>query len=179
MTAAYIGLGANVGNREANMAMAVRAMTRLARVLDASSLYETDPVLPEGAAPQPPYLNAAVAIETGLDPAPLVRFLQAIEHEIGRRPAAAPPAPRPIDLDLLLYGDSVCETPEATVPHPRLAERAFVLVPLAEIAAGVKHPIFGKTIGELARAVGESGVRRLKDRGWDGVAGRPQGRVRI
>lgn len=175
MSTAYVGLGANTGNREANLRMAIAAMTRLARVLDASSLYETAPEPPG----QPPFYNAVCAIETGLDPLPLLRFLKGIEEEIGRRPGAEPNGPRPIDLDLLLYDDRTIMEPEITIPHPRLAARTFVLVPLAEIAPGLTVPETGRTAAELAAEAGAEGVVKLKDRGWDGVAGKPQRRVRI
>jgi len=175
MATVYLALGANIGNREANLRMAVRAMTRLARVIDASALYETEPVGPA----QPAFYNAVVAIETGLEPIPLLRFLKGIEEEIGRRPGGEPWGPRPIDIDILLYDDAVLEEPALTLPHPLMAERAFVLVPLAEIAGDVVHPVLGKTIEELHRETGSDGVRKIADRGWDGVAGRPPDRVRI
>jgi 2-amino-4-hydroxy-6-hydroxymethyldihydropteridine diphosphokinase len=164
----YIGLGANTGNREANLRAGLGGMTRLARVEAVSALYETEP---EGPGEQPPFYNAACRIESGLEPASLLRFLQGLEHEIGRRPGGPRWGPRPIDLDILLYEDRVVETDALTIPHPRLAERAFVLAPLADIAAEVRHPTLGKTIGELLAAVTKSGVRRIAEAGWDGVAG--------
>lgn len=174
MARVYLGLGANIGNRVGNLSMAVRAMTRLARVTDGSSLYETDAVGPS----QPPFYNAAVAIETGLEPVALLRFLQGIEEEIGRRPGGLGQGPRPIDLDILLYDDLViAET--ISIPHPRLAERAFVLAPLAEIAGDARHPVLEKTIHELLSETGDNGVRKIAKRGWDGIAGRPPDRVRI
>lgn len=176
MATAYIGLGANIGNREANLRMALRAMTRMARVESVSSLYETDPI---GAVrDQPTFYNAACRIETGLEPESLLRFLKGIEHEIGRRPGGPIGGPRPIDLDILLYDDRVHESADLTLPHPRLAERAFVLVPLAEIAPDARHPQRDETIAQLAEALGKDGVRKIKDAGWDGVAG-TQPRVRL
>jgi 2-amino-4-hydroxy-6-hydroxymethyldihydropteridine diphosphokinase len=168
VTAVYLGLGANLGNREANLRMALGAMTRMLRVTAVSSLYETDPV---GSTPQPPFYNAACAIDAGLDPLPLLRFLHSIEEEVGRRPGAGHQGPRPIDIDILLYGDVTLDDPQLTIPHPRLHQRAFVLVPLAEIATGVKHPLLGQTIAELASGMGATGVRRIAGAGWDGVAG--------
>jgi 2-amino-4-hydroxy-6-hydroxymethyldihydropteridine diphosphokinase len=147
----------------------------MARVMDASALYESVPDGPE----QPLYLNAAVAVETGLEPLPLLRFLKGIEHEIGRRPGSVANGPRPIDIDLLLYAQEVIDTDELRVPHPRLAERAFVLVPLADIAAGVVHPVLVKPVAELLDAAGSEGVIKVEDKGWDGVAGYPAGRVRL
>ena len=175
MAVVYLALGSNLGNREANLRMAIRAMTRLARVIDASSLYETAPVGP----PQPPFYNAVVSTETGLRGLALLRFLKGIEEEIGRRPGGEPKGPRAIDIDILLYGDEIIEESTLTVPHPLMAERPFVLVPLAEIAAAVHHPVLGQTIAGLVASVGDEGVSRIADRGWDGVAGRPQDRVRI
>lgn len=167
MSQAYIGLGANIGNREANLRAALGGMTRLARVEAVSALYETDA---EGPA-QPAFYNAACRIETGLEPASLLRFLQGLEHEVGRRPGGPRWGPRPIDLDVLLYEDRVMETDALVIPHPRLADRPFVLVPLADIAANVRHPALGKTIGELLAAATKSDVRRIAEAGWDGVAG--------
>lgn len=174
MATVYLGLGSNLGNREANLRMALRGLTRLARVKGVSSLYETDPIGPEG----PPFLNAACRIETGLDPLPLLRFLQALEHEIGRRPGVSSRGPRPIDIDILLYDDAVVHTDEIVIPHPRLHERAFVLVPLAEIGSPV-HPTLGTSIAAIAAGGGSKGVRKIADAGWDGVQGREGERVRI
>jgi 2-amino-4-hydroxy-6-hydroxymethyldihydropteridine diphosphokinase len=175
MAAVYLGLGANIGNREANLRMALRGLTRMARVEAVSSLYETDPI---GSVPQPAFYNAVCRIETGLEPQALLRFLRSLEHEIGRRPGGPTGGPRPIDLDILLYEDRVLQTEDLTIPHRRLAERAFVLVPLAEIAPDVRHPMREQTIAELAAAVNQEGVRLIIDAGWDGVAG-TQDRVRL
>jgi 2-amino-4-hydroxy-6-hydroxymethyldihydropteridine diphosphokinase len=168
VTTVYLGLGANLGNREANLRMALGAMTRMVRVTAVSALYETDPV---GSTPQPPFYNAACEIDAGLDPLPLLRFLQSIEEEVGRRPGGGHQGPRPIDIDILLYNDVTLDDPQLALPHPRLAERAFVLVPLSEIASGVTHPALGRTIAALASHVGRAGVRRVAEAGWDGVAG--------
>jgi 2-amino-4-hydroxy-6-hydroxymethyldihydropteridine diphosphokinase len=176
MATVYLGLGANIGNREANLRMALHGLTRMARVEAVSPLYETDPI--GSVRDQPPFYNAACRIETGLEPESLLRFLKSLEHEIGRRPGGPVGGPRPIDLDILLYEDRVHESEDLVIPHPRLAERAFVLVPLAEIAPEALHPATGKTIGELARAVPADGVRQVKPAGWDGVAGSEE-RVRL
>jgi 7,8-dihydro-6-hydroxymethylpterin-pyrophosphokinase len=118
---------------------------------------------------QPAFYNAACAIETGLEPLALLRFLKAIEEEVGRRPSGEPQGPRPIDIDILLYGDETLGDERLTIPHPRMAERAFVLVPLAEIAGDVKHAGLGKTVAELSKAAGDRGVRRVKAPGWEAV----------
>jgi 2-amino-4-hydroxy-6-hydroxymethyldihydropteridine diphosphokinase len=174
MATVYIGLGANIGNREANLRMALSGLTRMARVGNVSSLYETEAVGPE----QPSFYNAVCRIQAGLGPWPLLRFLKSLEDEIGRRAGGERWGPRPIDLDILLYGDEIVEGQDLTIPHPRLAERAFALVPLAEIAPDVRHPAEDRTIAELAQRADASGVRRIKDSGWDGVVG-TQERVRL
>jgi len=174
MATVYVGLGANIGNREANLRMALRGLTRMARVESVSSLYESEAVGPE----QPPFYNAVCRIQTGLEPESLLRFLKSLEHEIGRRPGGVRWGPRPIDLDILLYEDRIVEEADLTVPHPRLQERAFVLVPLAEIAPDARHAAIGKTAADLAEAVESYGVRQIKPAGWDGVAGSEQ-RVRL
>jgi 2-amino-4-hydroxy-6-hydroxymethyldihydropteridine diphosphokinase len=163
MTTAYLALGSNLGNREANLRMAVSTVTRMCRILAVSSLYETDPV-PAG---QPAFYNAAAAIETGLEPMSLLRFLKAIEEEVGRRPGGERNGPRPIDIDILLYGDETFDDERLAIPHPRLTERPFVLVPLTEIAADAKHPTLAKTVAEIAHAAGDKGVRRVSERGWE------------
>ena len=169
MSIAYLGLGSNLGNRQANLRMALRGLKHMARLEAVSSLYETDPV---GGLKQPPFYNAACRIETGLQPRQLLRFLQNLEHEIGRRPGGPTQGPRPIDLDILLYEDRVVDEEGLTVPHPRLAERAFVLASLAEIAAEVRCPVLGKAIGQLLEEVGQEGVRRIGGSGWKGTASR-------
>lgn len=171
MSTVFIALGANIGNREANLRRALRAMTRMAKVQAVSSLYKSEP---EGGADQPVYYNAVCRIETGLEPLSLLRFLNGLEHEIGRRPSAGRGKPRPIDLDILLFDDRVVETDDLTIPHPRLAERSFVVQPLAEIAPDVEVPSTGGTAGVLASKVGEAGLKRLAGPGWDGVAGAGQ-----
>ena len=175
MSTVYLGLGSNLGDREANLRDALRALWRMGRVESVSSLYETEPVGP----PQPPFLNAACRFETGLEPRPLLRFLQGLEHELGRRPGGERWGPRPIDLDILLYEDRLVDEEGFVVPHPRLAERAFVLVPLAEIAAGERHPELGKTVAQLLKAAGEQGVRRVAGAGWEGLEGMAAEKLRL
>ncbi len=171
MSTVYVALGANLGNRRANLRMALRALTRMAHVEAVSSLCES---APEGGAHQPAYYNTVCRIETGLEPLPLLRFLKGLEHEIGRRPTATPGAPRPIDLDILLFDGRIVDTDGLTIPHPRLAARPFVLQPLAEIAPDITVPGTAETVSALAKKVGATGIKRIAEPGWDGVAGAPQ-----
>lgn len=165
MARAYLGLGSNLGNREANLQMALRALTRMAQVTQVSSLYETDPVGPQ----QPPFCNAACEIETGLRPRALLRFVESIEHEIGRRPGEERWGPRPIDIDILLYGEGIVDEDGLVIPHPEMLNREFVMVPLAEIAPNAAFPGRDETIGALAGTLDASGVQKLADAGWDGL----------
>jgi 2-amino-4-hydroxy-6-hydroxymethyldihydropteridine diphosphokinase len=160
----YLGLGANVGDRLANLRMALARLQTLARLEEVSSLYETQP---QGVSDQPLFLNAVCRVTTGLEPQALLRFLKNLEWEIGRRPGGQTWGPRPIDLDILLYDDRVVDAPELKVPHPRLAERAFVLVPLAELTPELRHPLLGKTMKELLASVGQEGVKRIAPAGWE------------
>jgi len=165
VTRAHLGLGANIGNRERNLRMALCLLARRARVVAVSSLYRSPAVVPEGAPPGPDFLNAACEIETGLQPGDLLAFVKEIEREIGRRPAARW-APRPIDIDILLYGGLVLETDALTIPHPLLHQRDFVLVPLAEIAPAAVHPTLHRPIADLA-AADASALERTAPPGWD------------
>jgi len=163
--AIYLGLGSNLGNRAANLRMALRYLPPLARVEEVSSLYETAPL---GGEEQPPFYNAVCRISAGLGPEALLRHLKQIEFAIGRRPAPRW-GPRPIDLDILLYGDQVLNQEGLVIPHPLLVERAFVLVPLAEIAPHLAHPVLGKTVAGLLSALDEaalSRVRKIEPPGW-------------
>ncbi len=153
------------------MRLALRWLTRECAIVAVSSLYRSEAVVLEGAAAGPDYLNAACEIATDLRPQELLRFVKEIEHEMGRRPAERW-APRVIDIDMLLYGDAVVETAELTVPHARLVERNFVLLPLVELATEVMHPALGKMIGELAEDIDFAGIEHLAGPEWatDGSA---------
>ena len=162
MTTVYLGLGANLGDRKANLRASLAAISKAVPVTNVSSLYETEPVGPT----QPNYYNAVAAIETQLAPAALLAVLWTIERQLGREPSRERNTPRPIDLDILLFGALRLNSSRLTIPHPHMAERAFVLTPLAEIAGGVTHPTLGRTITELARETGSEGVTLIEKRGW-------------
>jgi 2-amino-4-hydroxy-6-hydroxymethyldihydropteridine diphosphokinase len=151
MRIAYIGLGANIpgpaGTPEATLAVTVDRLAQIGRLVACSSLYSTEPV---GLVDQPRFLNAVIAIETELAPRELIESLLNLEIEFGRdRSDGVRNGPRTLDLDILLYGDFVLGEHNLVVPHPRLAERAFVLVPLREIAPELRDPRTGATVSQL------------------------------
>ena len=146
---AYIGIGSNVGDREANCLRAVEFLAEAGRVIAVSSLYCTEPV---GYRFQEDFINAVAALETGRSPADLLAECQAIEHRLARTRTVRW-GPRTADLDILLYGDLVMSMPELVIPHPLMATRRFVLAPLAEVAPVVMHPVLHKTSEQLLRAL--------------------------
>ncbi len=155
LVTAYVGLGSNLGDRSRNLQGAIDRLGKVGIITAVSSIYQTKPWMVDGY--QPRYLNQVVGVNTILDPLQVVIELLAIESSLGRV-REEKNASRTLDLDLLLHGDIVLEASGVTVPHPRLHERAFVLVPLAEIAADVVHPILDRTISDLADQSDRSGI---------------------
>jgi 2-amino-4-hydroxy-6-hydroxymethyldihydropteridine diphosphokinase len=158
MTGIYLSLGSNIGERAENIARAIAALAECdVRVVRRSALYETEPV--EFLA-QDWFLNCVVEVETELSPGELMRALLEIERSMGRERVTLK-GPRIVDMDILLYGARVVREADLEIPHPRMAERRFVLVPLAEIAVGVVHPVLKQTIAELLAETSDRSEVRL------------------
>ncbi len=158
MVTVYLALGSNLGDRMGNLGSAVERLSKKLTVKKVSSVYETAPLYFKE---QPLYLNAALSAMTKLDPFQLLHFVKGVEGDLGRQ-SSFRNAPRIIDIDILFYGRRIIETPGLTVPHPRIAERAFVLAPLAEIAPSMVHPVLRKRVSELLAAVGGlDGVKKF------------------
>jgi 2-amino-4-hydroxy-6-hydroxymethyldihydropteridine diphosphokinase len=158
MPTVYIALGSNVGDREANLREAIHRLTQSGiSIVRLSSLYETAPV---DYLEQDWFVNAALEAQTGLPAAQLLATLRNIESKMGNK-KPFPKGPRLIDLDILLYGDETIATPDLQIPHPRMLQRNFVLVPLAEIAPGLRHPSWLANASELlARSSDHSEVKK-------------------
>lgn len=152
-----IALGSNLGDRLRNLHDAIERLPPMVRVTDQSLIYETEPW---GYTEQPQFLNQVIQAVTALTPDELFNYLKKIESELGRK-SAVRYGPRIIDLDLLFYNDLTYNTADLTIPHPRLHERAFVLIPLADIAPDMIHPVQNKTVNEILSQIDISGVTRF------------------
>lgn len=158
---AYLSLGSNVGDRELQLRDAIARLDTAGRVVAVSSFYETEPV---EFTEQPWFLNCAVAVETEKTPRELMAAILQIEQQMGRR-RVQKKGPRTIDIDILLFGDTVVEVEELSIPHPAMQQRRFVLEPLAEIASGEIHPVLKKTIREMLDALPQGqAVRKSEPR---------------
>ncbi len=152
----FLALGSNLGDRLANLEAALAALPPAVKVLQRSPVYETPPW---GITDQPAFLNMVIQAKTHLEPGPLLLHLKSLETKLGRRPSIRY-GPRLIDIDILFYNDLILNTPALTIPHPHLHERAFVLVPLADLAADFIHPVLRKPIRELLTGIETTGVKR-------------------
>jgi 2-amino-4-hydroxy-6-hydroxymethyldihydropteridine diphosphokinase len=155
----YIALGTNLGDRPANLRAAIRSMPPAVRVLAESHVYETPPW---GYEDQPAFLNMVFKAETKLGPEALLGYLKQLEVKLGREQNFRW-GPRLIDLDILFYDDLVLNSPPLVIPHPRLHERAFVLVPLADVAPDLIHPIFKRSVREFLAEIDPQGIVRFGD----------------
>ncbi len=154
----YLALGSNMGSRLANLKAAISNLTPQMSVKKKSSIYETPPW---GFIDQAAFLNQVVKVETYLKPEALLSHLKRLEMALGRVPSFEN-GPRLIDIDILFFDDVVMDTPPLVIPHPRLHERAFVLVPLADLAPDLVHPVLHKSVSELLDGVDRSEIKLLK-----------------
>ena len=155
---AYLSLGSNLGKRQENLDQALKLLSERMRIGKVSSIYDTEAV---GPIAQPNFLNLACEVFTRLTPEGLLALAKGIEQKMGRYSRSG--EPRIIDIDIILYGDQVLDSPELKIPHPLMHERSFVLIPLAEIAPDVVHPVLKKSMKELNKAIKEQqGVMKFE-----------------
>lgn len=155
----YLSLGSNLADRKSNLEAVRSALPPEVVILEASSFYETEPW---GYVDQPDFLNQILLAETQLSAADLLAYVKDLEVEIGREPSFRF-GPRLVDIDIIFYGDQIIQQPDLEIPHPRFRERAFVLVPLAEISPDLMVPGTDQTVSDLLEALDRSGVRRYQE----------------
>lgn len=155
----YLALGSNLGDRRGNLAAALQRLGEVVEIDNVSSIYETEPV---GYLDQPYFLNLVCCGKTALSAADLLQCAKEIEVAIGRQRSFRN-SPRPIDIDIIFYDDLDMAEDDLTIPHPRMAERAFVLVPLAEIAPHMVDPVSGRSVQELLQTVSQVGVKKMDE----------------
>jgi 2-amino-4-hydroxy-6-hydroxymethyldihydropteridine diphosphokinase len=153
----YLALGSNLGDRLANLKQAISSLTPQLEVKAKSQVYETPPW---GYEDQPKFLNQVIKAKTYLDPEPLLKHLKRLEVALGRK-ESFPNGPRLIDLDILFYDDQVLNTPALVIPHPRLQERGFVLLPLMDIDPDLVHPVSKKSVREMAAMCSADGIEKF------------------
>jgi 2-amino-4-hydroxy-6-hydroxymethyldihydropteridine diphosphokinase len=153
----YLALGTNLGDRPANLKQAIASLTPQLEVKTKSQVYETPPW---GFVDQPKFLNQVIKANTYLDPEPLLKHLKRLEVALGRK-ESFPNGPRLIDMDILFYDDLVVDKPSIVIPHPRLHERGFVLLPLLEIAPNLVHPVNKKSVREMAELCNMEGIEKF------------------
>ena len=153
----YLALGTNLGDRLSNLKQAIAALTPQLEVKAKSQVYETPPW---GFEDQPKFLNQVIKARTYLDPEPLLKHLKRLEVALGRKESFLN-GPRLIDIDILFYDDLVMQTPLLVIPHPRLHERGFVLLPLMDIAPGLVHPVYQKSVREMAALCDAQGIEKF------------------
>jgi 2-amino-4-hydroxy-6-hydroxymethyldihydropteridine diphosphokinase len=154
----YLALGSNLGDRSANLKQAIAALTPQLEVKAKSQVYETPPW---GIEDQPKFLNQVVKAKTYLEPEQLLKHLKRLEVALGRK-ESIPNGPRLIDIDILFYDDVVLNTPALVIPHPRLHERGFVLLPLMDIAPDLVHPVSKQSVREMATVSNVEGIEKFK-----------------
>jgi len=157
----YLALGSNLGDREKNLDAAITALKAHGEVMAKSRVYETEPV---GYKDQPAFLNQVCKLAVKYSPTELLDATQRTERELGRKPTF-PNGPRVIDIDVLLYGERIIHTTNLDIPHPKLPERRFVLVPMCDVAPDLVHPELGKSMRQLAKAAKDSSWVRPLDGG--------------
>jgi len=153
----YLSLGSNLGDRRGNLTAALQRLREVMELHSISSVYETEPV---GYLDQPYFLNLVCCGKTWLSAEELLQYIKSIEGALGRK-SSFRNAPRPIDIDILLYEDLRLQQEHLAIPHPRMAERAFVLIPLVEISPHVVDPVSGRTAEELLSTISQEGVKKI------------------